>query len=96
MSIPTHKLKTLASALLLSSFFGQPLAALAATDEADATDDTPNWQETTLTGDWGGARKRLYDSGVQVDLMYTADYLRNNAGGLQHGGAYMGHTDLVL
>jgi len=56
MSIPTHKLKTLASALLLSSFFGQPLAALAATDEADATDDTPNWKETTLTGDWGGAR----------------------------------------
>jgi len=63
---------------------------------SDATDDTPNWQESTLTGDWGGARKRLYDSGVQVDLMYTADYLRNNAGGLQHGGAYMGHTDLVL
>ncbi len=41
MSIPTHKLKTLASALLPSSFFGQPPAALAATDEADATDDTP-------------------------------------------------------
>ncbi|WP_300453499.1 carbohydrate porin [Accumulibacter sp.] len=64
------------------------------TDEA--AEDTPNWQEGTLTGDWGGARKQLYDAGLQADLVYTADYLRNNRGGITHGGAYMGHVDLIL
>ncbi len=65
-------------------------------EQASAADAPPNWQETTLTGDWGGARKRLYDAGVQADLLYTADYLHNTTGGLQRGGAYMGHADLIL
>jgi carbohydrate-selective porin OprB len=34
--------------------------------------------------------------GCQADLLYTADYLRNTTGGLQRGGAYMGHVDLIL
>lgn len=68
----------------------------AAAGEATANDSTPNWQETTLSGNWGGARKRLYDAGVQADLLYTADYLRNTTGGLKRGGAYMGHADLIL
>ncbi|WP_313953469.1 carbohydrate porin [Accumulibacter sp.] len=64
--------------------------------DASAREDTPNWQKSTLTGDWNGARQRLADSGVQVELLYTADYLRNNSGGLKHGGAWMGHADLIL
>jgi porin len=105
-------LKALFGTALLSLLLGLSLAApVAAAEEAtkdeevttneggpaaDAADETPNWRETTLSGDWGGARKRLYDAGVQADLLYTADYLRNNSGGLKHGGAYMGHVDLVL
>jgi porin len=105
-------LKALFGTALLSFLLGLSLAApVAAAEEAtkdeevstneegpaaDAADETPNWRETTLSGDWGGARKRLYDAGVQADLLYTADYLRNNSGGLKHGGAYMGHVDLVL
>ncbi len=73
-----------------------PEADAAPADEASAADDTPNWQEATLTGDWGGRRKQLYDAGVQADLLYTADYLYNTTGGLQRGGAYVGHLDLIL
>lgn len=110
--IPRIRPKTLFRAALLATFFWQPLAAhaLAAEDTAEAgevtrpgesaaagaADETPNWQEATLTGDWGGVRKRLHDAGVQADLTYTADYVRNNTGGLQRGGAVMGHVDLVL
>ena len=93
MFIPENKAHHLVTALLLSSFLGQPLAAMAADNpvapgevdaatpvappdaaaaaEPAAADDTPNWQEITVTGDWGGARKRLYDAGVQADLLYT-------------------------
>jgi porin len=56
----------------------------------------PTGSETTLSGDWGGSRKRLYDAGVQADLVYSADYLRDTTGGLKRGGAYMGHLDLIL
>lgn len=112
MSVQDKRLKALFGTALLSFLLGLSLAApVAAAEEAtkdeevstneegpaaDAADETPNWRETTLSGDWGGARKRLYDAGVQADLLYTADYLRNNSGGLKHGGAYMGHVDLVL
>lgn len=64
--------------------------------EAAADDTTPNWQETTLTGDWGGARKRLFEAGMQADLLYTADYLYNTTGGVKRGGTYVGHADIIL
>jgi porin len=88
---------TLLFALLLAS----ELAGAAGADDAAETaggvaEAAPAWPESTLSGDWGGARQRLFDAGVQVDLAYTADYLRNNRGGLQRGGAYMGNLNLAL
>lgn len=69
--------------------------ALPATTGSDSAEEkAPDWRESTLTGDWGGARQRLFDAGVQADLMYTADYLYNTTGGWQRGGAYVGHADL--
>jgi porin len=62
----------------------------------DNEDKAPDWQASTLSGDWGGARQRLFDAGVQVDLVYTADYLRNNSGGLRRGGGYMGNINLAI
>jgi porin len=112
MSVQGKRLRALYGATLLAFLLGPPLAAPVTaaeevtTDEevntdaggsaADATDETPNWRETTLSGDWGGSRKRLYDAGVQADLVYSADYLRDTTGGLKRGGAYMGHFDLIL
>ncbi|MER2543221.1 MAG: carbohydrate porin, partial [Candidatus Accumulibacter phosphatis] len=67
-----------------------------ATAEASANDGAPNWEENTLTGNWNGARQKMYDSGVQADLLYTANFLHNSSGGLKTGGAYMGHIDLIM
>ena len=73
---------------------GGPAREMISIASADVA--APNWQESTLTGDWGGARQRLYDKGAELELLYTADYLRNNTGGLKRGGGYMGHVDLIL
>jgi porin len=62
----------------------------------DHEEKAPDWQASTLSGDWGGTRQRLFDAGVQIDLVYTADYLRNNSGGLRRGGGYMGHINLAI
>jgi porin len=87
---------TLLLAVLLASGFASAVRADAAAETAGVAAEAPAWPESTLSGDWGGARQRLFDAGVQVDLAYTADYLRNHSGGLQRGGAYMGNLNLAV
>lgn len=55
-----------------------------------------DWRESTVTGDWNGARQRLSDAGFEFELLLTADYLRNNSGGFRRGGGTMGHLDLIV
>ncbi len=43
-----------------------------------------------LTGDWGGLRTKLEDSGITIDLTQTMDILGNLSGGVRRGGAYDG------
>ncbi|EKU23548.1 carbohydrate porin [Xanthomonas translucens pv. graminis] len=57
------------------------LAALSAAlccAQAAAQDFDP---AKTLTGDWGGTRTRLVDSGVDLRLSYTGEFAHNNVGG---------------
>ena len=71
--------------------------ATAGEEAADAGGNAPpDWQGTTLSGDWGGARQKMYDNGIQTDLLYTADFLHNYTGGLKTGGTYVGHVDLIV
>ena len=109
-SFGNRGLAALLASLLLSGIPG--LAAGEAAATAPAGDDrtaaagqksedgseekAPDWQTGTLSGDWGGARQWLFDAGVQVDLVYTADYLRNDSGGLRRGGGYMGNINLAI
>ena len=86
---PRRRQSTLLLALLLASGLSVARANDVAADTSGVVAEAPAWPESTLSGDWSGARQRLFDAGVQVDLAYTADYLRNNRGGLQRGGAYM-------
>ncbi|MCM8624564.1 carbohydrate porin [Accumulibacter sp.] len=87
----------------------EPPVATAIAEEGQATDEeeastedrspaeaAPDWSGTTLSGDWAGTRRQLYDAGVQADLGYTGDYLYNTTGGLKRGGAYVSHADLIL
>lgn len=42
----------------------------------------------TLTGDWNGARTRLYEQGIDLRADYTGEWLHNTRGGHSHATAY--------
>jgi len=52
-------------------------------------------QRETLTGDWGGARKRLEDSGVSLGAEYIGETLANLSGGLRRGAVYQGRFEMA-
>lgn len=61
-----------------------------------AESDLPNWQEDTLTGNWGGARAELYKKGIDLGFTHKSDFLANTSGGLKRGSAWLGHTEARL
>lgn len=52
------------------------------------------WRGPAATGDWGGWRSRLSDSGVTLGLTYTADLLGNPIGGMRHKVRYFHNIGL--
>lgn len=72
--------------LLAGQAWAQPAAP------APAEDATPPdfWHQDTLTGDWGGLRGKLADSGVSFSMTYTGDLQSNVGGGIQTGTVYNG------
>lgn len=52
--------------------------------------------EGTLTGDWAGARERLAQSGVRLDLNYVGAALSNVSGGSRRGSVYQGRLTFAL
>jgi porin len=61
-----------------------------------AESELPNWQEESLTGDWGGARADLYKKGVDLGFTHKSDFLANTSGGLKRGSAWLGHSEARL
>jgi porin len=61
-----------------------------------AEETLPNWQENTLTGDWGGARKALYQKGVDIQFVHRSDVLSNLGGGIKTGTHWMGNTESTV
>ena len=47
------------------------------------------WQNTQLTGDWGGARTELARRGFFFDASATSAYQNVTAGGLKTGGSFV-------
>lgn len=56
----------------------------------------PDWNTTTLTGDWGGKRTDLYNKGVELKASHKSDFLANVAGGIKRGANWMGYTEAGL
>ena len=83
------------SALLLTNvgIAAEELAPAQATQQEPA-EKTPNWKEDTLTGDWGGLRKSLFEKGLDIGLTHKSDFWSNVSGGIQTGSAWMGHTEV--
>jgi porin len=49
----------------------------------------------TLSGDWGGQRTALAESGVDIGLVYTADVMSNLSGGVNEDTDYLGNIDFT-
>lgn len=52
--------------------------------------------DDTLTGDWGGLRKRLADAGLQFQASYTGSAIEHLAGGFRRGLDSQGLLDVSL
>ena len=61
---------------------------------AFAAEEPALWKDTTLTGEWNGARSRLFEKGISLELTHRSDVMENLGGGLQRGGAWLGYTDV--
>ena len=78
------------SPALLPYFNNGPVFGLPGTDAGDF------WHRTQLTGDWGGARTRLAQHGVFVDLYSTGAWQDVASGGLKTGGSFVQNTQLSI
>lgn len=47
-----------------------------------------DYANTTLTGDWHGARQRLYDQGIDIGVDYLGEFAHNSSGGIRQTDAY--------
>lgn len=62
------------------------MAGIVASTNTIASDQ--DYASTTLTGDWGGARQRLYDQGVDIGVDYLGEFAHNTSGGIRQTDAY--------
>jgi porin len=62
---------------------------------AHATEASPDYAATTLSGDWNGARSELWQRGIALEAGLKFDSLRNR-GGASDGGQTVSHLELKL
>src|SRR2546430_4613446 len=78
------------SPVLLPFFNNGPVFGLPGT----VVDDF--WQNTQLTGDWGGFRTSLAEHGIFFDLYSTSAYQDVDSGGLKTGSSFVGNMELSI
>jgi porin len=78
--------KTILYGMLLALL---PLPCVAAETVEPYYEQETNFADT-LTGDWGGARTRLHDAGVDVFATYSTEVWNNARGGLRQGMTWDG------
>lgn len=90
--------KQIANSLLLLSAL-VPVASSAAdapsatAAEPAAAETIPDYAAETISGDWGGARSRLFRAGVATEFVWKIDALSNIHGGIRHGRSVMGNLE---
>jgi porin len=63
---------------------------------AQSAADCPDWQTTTLSGDWSGRRASLCDQGIAVELIHKSDLLSNLSGGVARGSVWLMNSEAAL
>jgi len=56
--------------------------------------ESPEQPEARLTKNWGGARTRLSDAGVDVGVIYKLDWNSVRSGGTEQNSEFLGNFDL--
>lgn len=79
--------------MLRRYFFVLTAAACCAGSAIAAEETGPDWNATTLTGDWGGTRSNLYNKGVDLEFTHKSDFMSNISGGIKRGTVWMSHTE---
>jgi porin len=59
------------------------------------TQEAPDFS-SNLTGDWGGMRSKLHESGIDIEAVYTVDFMSNVAGGTKRRGEVLDNADLIF
>lgn len=72
------------------------MAATLFAGAAHAGDACPDWNESALTGDWGGTRSSLCDKGVTVELTHKSDALANTSGGVARGAVVLMNSEAAV
>ncbi|WP_164919530.1 carbohydrate porin [Hansschlegelia zhihuaiae] len=77
------------------------ISFVAGAGAARAEDDAPSYAgdlltRDSLTGDWGGARTKLYERGVKFEATYTGDASTLVSGGLRRDEGFSGLLQLGL
>lgn len=54
------------------------------------------WQQDTLTGDWGGARTKLKDKGIEFTLAYIGETFAVLSGGIDRRASYEGRFEFTV
>ncbi len=66
------------------------------TQEVPPVAESPMEEESRLTKNWGGARKKLSDLGLDFALIYRGEVNRNFAGGIKQATTYLSNIDLRI
>lgn len=64
--------------------------------QAVEEDRTGLWERDTLTGEWGGTRTSLAESGMEIGLEYIGEGMSIADGGIRTGTTYEGRVELSL
>lgn len=71
-----------------------PRSATRESDKDSPVATSPQEEETRLTKNWGGARKRLSDRGIDLALIYKWEFNRVLSGGVSQKSETLGNLDL--
>jgi porin len=63
---------------------------------ARAGDGGPDWQNATLSGDWGGRRAAWASSGVTSELLWKGSWMDDAAGGMNQGSDFTHDLEMKL
>ncbi|MFL5812230.1 MAG: carbohydrate porin [Bdellovibrionia bacterium] len=64
------------------------------TQEVPPVAESPMEEESRLTKNWGGARKKISDLGIDLALIYRGEWNRNFSGGIRQASTYLSNIDL--